>query len=78
MVFLIQSTQNRESAVTQLKLDELLRAIRDARNKMVHLEDLSDMEIQRLQSEFRRVAHQANNDEQGAENRPVRSDDSPR
>jgi len=74
MVFLIQSTQNRESAVTQLKLDELLRAIRDARNKLVHLEDLSDIEIQRLQSEFRRVANRASNDERGPESRPVRRD----
>ncbi len=72
MVFLIQSTQNRESAMTQLKLDELLRAIRAARNKLVDLEELSDLEIQQLQTEFKRVAHQASNDELGV--RPARKD----
>ena len=74
MVFLIQSTQNRESVVTQLKLDELLRAIRSARNKLVDLEDLSDMDLQQLQTEFKRVAHQASNDEQGVRSRRERKD----
>lgn len=44
MVFLIQNTQNRDAKAVHLKLDELIRAIKDARNELVDLEDLSDEE----------------------------------
>src|SRR5205809_423108 len=50
MVFVIQSTQNRDSRVMQLKLDELIRAVAAARNELVDMEDLSDEELQRLQT----------------------------
>src|SRR4051812_33729531 len=52
MVFLIQHTQNRDAQVTQLKLDELIRAVSQARNELVDMEDLSDDELRRLQREF--------------------------
>jgi low affinity Fe/Cu permease len=52
MVFLIQNTQNRDTFATQLKLDELIRAISSARNKMIDLEHLSDQELEKLQKEF--------------------------
>jgi low affinity Fe/Cu permease len=52
MVFVIQHTQNRESQVTQLKLDELIRAVELARNELVDMEDLSDEELHRLQKQF--------------------------
>jgi low affinity Fe/Cu permease len=52
MVFLIQNTQNRDTQVIQLKLDELIRAVQRARNELVDLEDLSDEELGRLQKEF--------------------------
>jgi low affinity Fe/Cu permease len=55
MVFLIQSTQNRDAQAIHLKLDELLRAGRNARNGLVGLEDLSDAELTRLHTEFERV-----------------------
>jgi low affinity Fe/Cu permease len=55
MVFLIQNTQNRDGKAIQLKLDELIRAIKGARNKLVDLEDLSDEELKKLQKEFRRL-----------------------
>ncbi|CAG0926933.1 hypothetical protein TFLX_00268 [Thermoflexales bacterium] len=55
MVFLIQNTQNREAEVTQLKLDELLRAVSQARTSMVNLEELSEEELERLHEEFRRL-----------------------
>ena len=55
MVFLIQNTQNRETKTLQLKLDELLRAIRKARTSLVNLEDFSDEELKRLEKEFRRL-----------------------
>jgi len=52
MVFLIQHTQNRDAEVTQLKLDELIRAVSRARNELVAMEDLSDEELKRLHDEF--------------------------
>jgi low affinity Fe/Cu permease len=64
MVFVIQNTQNRDSQVTQLKLDELIRAVRPARNELVHMEGLSDDELLTLQRQFealrvRAEAHRA-------------------
>lgn len=47
MVFLIQNSQNRDSAAIQVKLDELIRA-GAARNSMVGIEHLSDEEIEEL------------------------------
>jgi low affinity Fe/Cu permease len=52
MVFLIQNTQNRDSQVVQLKLNELIRAVHSARNDLVDLEELSDEELHRLQEHF--------------------------
>jgi low affinity Fe/Cu permease len=56
MVFLIQNTQNRESKALHLKLDELIRSIKGARNTMVNLEELSDDELEQLQKQFRRIS----------------------
>jgi len=55
MVFLIQNTQNRDGKAIQLKLDELIRALEGARNKLVDLESLSDEELTKLQQEFQRL-----------------------
>jgi low affinity Fe/Cu permease len=55
MVFLIQNTQNRDSKAMHLKLDELLRATRAARNTMVDLEDVSEDELAELEEQFKRV-----------------------
>jgi len=59
MVFVIQSTQNRDSRVLQLKLDELIRAVAAARNELVDMEDLSDEELQRLQMQFEALRQEA-------------------
>ena len=56
MVFLIQNTQARDTRAIQLKLDELLRAIKGARNALVRLEDLSDADLDKLREEFTRLA----------------------
>jgi low affinity Fe/Cu permease len=53
MVFLIQNTQNRDAAAMHLKLDELIRAVAEARTGMVDLEDLSDQELEKLHEEFK-------------------------
>ena len=52
MVFVIQNTQNRDSQVAQLKLDELIRAVRKARNELVDLEALPDAELELLHRQF--------------------------
>jgi len=59
MVFLIQNTQNRDARVIHLKLDELIRAVHNARNELVDMEDLSDAELERLQDEFARLHERA-------------------
>lgn len=63
MVFLIQNTQNRDAKAVHLKLDELIRAIKDARNELVDLEDLSDAELKKLEAQFRSMRQRAENDE---------------
>jgi low affinity Fe/Cu permease len=55
MVFLIQNTQNRDSKASQLKLDELIRSIGGARNKLMDLETLTDEDLDDFQKEFERL-----------------------
>ena len=55
MVFIIQNTQNREAKEVQLKLDELLRSGKRARNSLIDLDDLSDDELNGLNAEFKKV-----------------------
>src|SRR5213080_5558296 len=62
MVFLIQNTQNRDAKAVQLKLDELIRAIRSARNELVDLEDLSDEELKKHEQQFQKLRRKAEND----------------
>jgi low affinity Fe/Cu permease len=59
IVFLIQNTQNRDATAMHLKLDELIRASRRARDRLVDLEDLNEEELQELQDEFRRLHERA-------------------
>ncbi len=53
MVFLIQNTQNRDARSIQLKLDELIRGVKGARNSLVDLEHLSEKEIKKYEAEFK-------------------------
>ena len=55
MVFLIQATQNRDSKAVHLKLDELIRAQRSARNVFANLEDAGEAELKRFEEEFREL-----------------------
>jgi low affinity Fe/Cu permease len=59
MVFMIQSSQNRDARAIQLKLDELIRSKRGARNKLVDLENCSDEELAEIEEEFRRIKSKA-------------------
>jgi low affinity Fe/Cu permease len=62
MVFLIQNTQNRDAKAVHLKLDELLRALKGARNELVDLEALSDEDLKKLETQFQRVRRKAEHD----------------
>jgi len=58
MVFLIQNTQNRDILTLQLKLSELVLAMKGAENKFAAIEDLSDDELKFLHEECRARAEQ--------------------
>src|SRR5437870_4646877 len=66
MVFLIQNTQNRDAKAVHLKLDELIRALKGARNNLVDLEGLSDEELKKLETEFIRIRKKAEEAEKPA------------
>ena len=81
MVFLIQNTQNRDSQALHLKLDELIRAIKGARNTLLDLDDLSDEELEKIRANFAKIAAQAKNgrnaDEAAPRAAPERSNRGP-
>ncbi|MEK7615504.1 MAG: low affinity iron permease family protein [Patescibacteria group bacterium] len=58
IVFLVQNTQNRDGKAIQIKLDELLRAGKNARTSFVDIEEMSDKELDALQDDFRRIHQQ--------------------
>ena len=62
MVFLIQNTQNRDAKAVHLKLDELIRALEDARNELVDLENLSDKDLKKLEEQFKSMRKRAEDD----------------
>lgn len=55
MVFVIQNTQNRDAHAMHLKLDELLRGVKDARNDLINLENCTDEQLARYEDEFKRL-----------------------
>jgi low affinity Fe/Cu permease len=59
MVFLIQNTQNRDSQALHVKLDELIRAKKGARNSFLDLDELSDEELEKIRTSFTRIARNA-------------------
>lgn len=56
MVFLIQNTQNRDTEALQIKLDELIRAQKDANNALLDLEELDDGELDRIREAYLELA----------------------
>jgi len=62
MVFLIQNTQNRDSAAMQLKLDELIRAMQGAHNALLDLEELTQKDLDQLRAQYETLARQARED----------------
>jgi low affinity Fe/Cu permease len=55
MVFLIQNTQNRDARAINLKLNELIHAIDAARDQMIDIESLSDVELSEIQAKFEKI-----------------------
>ena len=55
MVFLIQNTQNRDARAINLKLNELIRAMDKARNQMIDIERLSDLELDEMQATYEKI-----------------------
>ena len=59
MVFLIQSTQNRDSEAMQVKLDEIIRAIGNAKNEVLDLEELEEEELDEIRGTYTDMAQKA-------------------
>jgi low affinity Fe/Cu permease len=59
MVFLIQSTQNRDAEATQVKLDEIIRAIGNAKNELLDLEELEEDELDKIRETYEEMAQKA-------------------
>ena len=62
MVFLIQSSQNRDSEAIQIKLDELVRAIEGAHLALLDLEELDERDLDQIRADYRALAEQARRD----------------
>ena len=62
MVFLIQNTQNRDSRAVQLKLDELIRATEGAHNAVLDLEELAEIDLDRIRKLYCSLAARARKD----------------
>jgi low affinity Fe/Cu permease len=60
MVFLIQNTQNRDARAINLKLNELIRSIDKARDQMIDIENLSDLELDELQAKYEKIRAECN------------------
>ncbi|MEP7312438.1 MAG: low affinity iron permease family protein [Pseudomonadota bacterium] len=56
MVFLIQSTQNRDTAAIQIKLDELIRATKGAHNALLDLEEMEEFQLEAFRSRYEALA----------------------
>jgi low affinity Fe/Cu permease len=65
IVFLIQNTQNRDTAALQLKIDELIRIHKDAHNAVLDLEELEESDLVRIRDRYERLAQAAREQREG-------------
>jgi len=70
MVFVIQNSQNRDSAAMHIKLDELIAKLEGPRRILLDLEELDDTELEKIRSEFEAMAQA---EREGGPKRPARS-----
>jgi low affinity Fe/Cu permease len=66
MIFLLQRTQNKDSAAIQLKLNEIIAAIEGASNRLLNIEELSEKEIEILRKRYKSLADRTMLDEDRA------------
>jgi low affinity Fe/Cu permease len=59
MVFLIQATQNRDAEAIQVKLDEIIRSLKGARNELLDSEEMEEEDLTRLREKYLRLAEKA-------------------
>jgi len=64
MVFLIQNTQNRDAVAMHIKLDELIRATRNAENSLLDLEELTEDELDQFRTTYEKLAEKARQTQQ--------------
>jgi len=69
MVFIIQSSQNRDTAAMQIKLDELICKLEGAREELLDLEELDEERIEKIRREFEDMAAKARKAASSAEGR---------
>ena len=75
MIFLVRNAQNRESEAVQLKLDELIRATKEARNTLLDIEELSKEELDRIKERFERLARRAREESGAGQPESIRRED---
>ena len=63
MVFVIQNSQNTDSTATQIKLDELIRAVSSAKNSRLSTEDLDQEDLDGIREEYQKMANRARQSE---------------
>jgi low affinity Fe/Cu permease len=66
MVFLIQNTQNRDARAIHLKLNELIHAVDKAKNRMIDVENLSDLELDELARTYEQIRTSAEQRQQAS------------
>jgi low affinity Fe/Cu permease len=71
MVFLIRNSQNRQSSATQLKLNELLRSVENASDRLINIEGADEDDLERLKHVFRRRAQKVRGNDSAANSEAV-------
>jgi low affinity Fe/Cu permease len=66
MVFLIQSTQNRDAEAMQVKLDEIILAAGNAKNELLDLEELEEEDLNRIRASYEELARKARGEKRRA------------